>query len=86
MFKAAGHYFLLTSGCTGWEPNRAEVFVATCAQASCVYCNSKNRLVVQAYQLAHSLCICGMPTRWWWMLCETSELHSAHSAAIAGCI
>ncbi|KAK9833267.1 hypothetical protein WJX81_001332 [Elliptochloris bilobata] len=29
MFKAAGHYFLLTSGCTGWEPNRAEVFHAT---------------------------------------------------------
>ena len=34
MFKAAGHYFLLTSGCTGWEPNRAEVFYATCAPAS----------------------------------------------------
>jgi len=34
MFKAAGHYFLLTSGCTGWEPNRAEVFYATCAGQS----------------------------------------------------
>ena len=34
MFKAAGHYFLFTSGCTGWEPNRAEIFYATCASAS----------------------------------------------------
>ena len=34
MFMAAGHYFLFTSGCTGWEPNRAEVFYATCASAS----------------------------------------------------
>ena len=32
IFKHAGAYFLLTSGCTGWEPNRAEVFHATCAK------------------------------------------------------
>ena len=39
MFKAVGHYFLFTSGCTGWEPNRAEVFYATCASASsCLSC------------------------------------------------
>lgn len=27
-FKHQGSYFLLTSGCTGWSPNRAEVFTA----------------------------------------------------------
>ena len=26
IFKHSGWYFMLTSGCTGWEPNRAEVF------------------------------------------------------------
>ena len=26
IFKHAGVYFLFTSGCTGWESNRAEVF------------------------------------------------------------
>ena len=26
IFKHAGVYYLFTSGCTGWEPNRAEVF------------------------------------------------------------
>ena len=26
IFKHSGLYFLFTSGCTGWEPNRAEVF------------------------------------------------------------
>ncbi|KAK9833256.1 hypothetical protein WJX81_000360 [Elliptochloris bilobata] len=29
IFKCAGVYFLFTSGCTGWEPNRAEVFYAS---------------------------------------------------------
>ncbi|KAK9828447.1 hypothetical protein WJX72_000040 [[Myrmecia] bisecta] len=29
MFKHDGLYYMLTSGCTGWEPNRAEVFYAT---------------------------------------------------------
>lgn len=33
LFKHAGVYFMLTSGCTGWQPNRAEVFYATCAGA-----------------------------------------------------
>ena len=28
IFQAHGAYFLLTSGCTGWAPNAAEVFVA----------------------------------------------------------
>ena len=28
IFQAHGSYFLLTSGCTGWDPNAAEVFVA----------------------------------------------------------
>ena len=28
MFKHAGRYYLLTSGCTGWEPNRAGVYSA----------------------------------------------------------
>lgn len=28
IFQAHGAYFLLTSGCTGWDPNSAEVFVA----------------------------------------------------------
>lgn len=28
LFKAHGAYILLTSGCTGWEPNAAEAFVA----------------------------------------------------------
>jgi hypothetical protein len=25
VFKHKGLYFILTSGCTGWDPNRAEV-------------------------------------------------------------
>jgi len=28
VFYHAGKYFMLTSGCTGWAPNQAEVFVA----------------------------------------------------------
>ena len=28
VFKHEGLYFMLTSGCTGWEPNSAEVFYA----------------------------------------------------------
>ena len=30
MFKHGGVYFMLTSACTGWNPNRAEVFYARC--------------------------------------------------------
>lgn len=26
VFKHAGLYFMLTSACTGWDPNSAEVF------------------------------------------------------------
>ena len=32
IFKHAGLYFLFTSGCTGWEPNRAEVFYSKCGR------------------------------------------------------
>ncbi len=28
MFKCDGKYYLITSGCTGWEPNAARLFVA----------------------------------------------------------
>lgn len=28
IFKHGRYYVLLTSGCTGWEPNRAEAFYA----------------------------------------------------------
>lgn len=28
MFKHEGVYFMLTSACSGWNPNRAEVFYA----------------------------------------------------------
>ncbi len=28
MFKYKGLYLMLTSGCTGWNPNRAEIFFA----------------------------------------------------------
>lgn len=28
VFKYGGTYFMLTSGCTGWDPNSAEVFYA----------------------------------------------------------
>ena len=28
MFKQGGVYFMLTSACSGWNPNRAEVFYA----------------------------------------------------------
>lgn len=31
VFKHAGTYFMLTSACTGWEPNSAEVFYSRCA-------------------------------------------------------
>ncbi len=41
IFKHTGVYFLFTSGCTGWEPNRAEVFYATCATAV-KYCEGKH--------------------------------------------
>ena len=34
IFKHAGVYFLFTSGCTGWEPNRAEVFYSRCGAPS----------------------------------------------------
>ena len=30
LFKHGPWYFLLTSGCTGWEPNAAEVFMSRC--------------------------------------------------------
>lgn len=33
MFKYKGLYLMLTSGCTGWNPNRAEVFFARWATA-----------------------------------------------------
>lgn len=29
LFKYKQYYLLLTSGCTGWAPNRAEIFYAT---------------------------------------------------------
>jgi len=29
IFKYKQYYLLLTSGCTGWKPNRAEVFYST---------------------------------------------------------
>ena len=29
LFKYKHLYLLLTSGCTGWSPNRAEIFYAT---------------------------------------------------------
>ena len=28
VFKHAGQYFMLTSGCQGWDPSASEVFVA----------------------------------------------------------
>ena len=28
IFKHAGRYYLITSGCTGWEPNQSQVAVA----------------------------------------------------------
>jgi hypothetical protein len=28
MFKYKGLYLMLTSGCTGWNPNRAEIYFA----------------------------------------------------------
>jgi len=28
IFKAHGHYFMITSGCTGWTPNAARMFMA----------------------------------------------------------
>lgn len=30
LFRHGGRYFLLTSGCTGWEPNKALVHTARC--------------------------------------------------------
>ena len=32
ILKHAGVYFLFTSGCTGWAPNRAEVFYSRCGR------------------------------------------------------
>ena len=40
VFKHAGVYFLFTSGCTGWESNRAEVFYSRSGappSANCPY-------------------------------------------------
>ena len=36
VFKHGGTYFMLTSACTGWDPNSAEVFYSTCWHISAV--------------------------------------------------
>ena len=45
LFKFRRYYLLLTSGCTGWEPNRAEIFYATCAPAPSSFPNPATRTV-----------------------------------------
>ena len=52
IFKHAGIYFLFTSGCTGWEPNRAEVFYSRCGrcpwQFSAVVCSKHAGLALSS--------------------------------------
>ena len=57
IFKHAGVYFLFTSGCTGWEPNRAEVFYSRCGAPSgritriCQGCKAK--IFYRVYRLVY---------------------------------
>ena len=46
IFKHSGWYFMLTSGCTGWEPNRAEVFATRYALARVTSCTSRQLIVL----------------------------------------
>ena len=46
MFKHEGVYFMLTSACTGWNPNRAEVFYARCGALPPPFALNPNRAEV----------------------------------------
>lgn len=52
MFKYKGLYLMLTSGCTGWSPNRAEVFFARCSLSLLLPCPAYLRAVVHVVPCA----------------------------------